>query len=82
MPTQHTQPFGVKLVCQITYENQTHKARTSTNCMKYSTLCLSKTIQFSQKAQDLATTIKYQSQAPSLLLATTTHSLPIILRKW
>jgi len=62
-------------------KNQIHKDKISINCTNYSTLCLSKTTQFPHKAQDLPTTIMYQWQVTYLLLATTTHSLPILPHK-
>ena len=49
--------------------------------INYSTLCLSKTTQFPNKAQDLASTTTCQWQAPHLLFAVTSHSLPTVSHK-
>jgi hypothetical protein len=80
MLTQHTQSFEVKPVCQNTYKNQIHNARTSINCMNYSTLCLNKITQFPHKTQDLVATIMCQWKVSHLLLVST-HTLPILLHK-
>ena len=47
----------------------------------HSTLCLSNKTQFPNKAKDLASTITCQWQAPHLLFAVTTHSLPTVPHK-
>ena len=49
--------------------------------INHSTLCLSKTTQFPNKAQDLVPTTTCQWQAPHLLFAVTTHSLPTASHK-
>ena len=51
------------------------------HCINHSTLCLSKYTQFPNNAQDLVPTTTCQWQAPHLLFAVKTHSLPTVPHK-